>query len=92
MAVLQRILKQFAISSKQLQGNPASTHTRSICGRFDEYFPVVEVLLDLLERAVEGHIIEICPKTDQLVQNQLFEGISFAILSTFSASDVFLRY
>jgi hypothetical protein len=92
VAVLQRILKQFAISSKQLQGNPASTHTRSTCGRFDEYFPVIEVLLDLLERAVEGHIIEVCPETGQLVQNQLFEGMPFAILSTFSASDVFLRY
>jgi hypothetical protein len=92
VAVLQRILKQFAISSKQLQGNPASTHTRSTCGRFDEYFPVIEVLLDLLERAVEGHIIEVCPETGQLVQNQLFEGMSFSILSTFSASDVFLRY
>jgi hypothetical protein len=63
MAVLQQILKQFAISSKQLQGNPASTHTRSTCRRFDEYFPVIEVLLDLLERAVEGHIIEVCPES-----------------------------
>jgi hypothetical protein len=92
VAVLKRILKQFAISSKQLQENPASTYTRSTYGRFNEYFPVIEVLLDLLKRAVEGHIIEICPKTGQLVQNQLFKGISFAILSTFSASNVFLRY
>jgi hypothetical protein len=92
MAVLQQILKQFAISSRQLQGNPASTYSRSTCGRFDEYFPVIEVLLDLLERAVKGQIVEVCPETNQLVQNQLFEGIPPAILSFFSAFDVSFRH
>jgi hypothetical protein len=46
-----------------------------------EYFPVIEVLLDLLERAVEGHIIEVCPETGQLVQNQIFEGDAHPRLS-----------
>jgi hypothetical protein len=91
VAVLQRILKQFAIFSKQLQGNQALTYSRPTCGRFDEYFPVIEVLLGLLERAVEGHIIEICPETGRLVQNQLFEGMPSAILSFFSAFDVFFQ-
>lgn len=32
--------------------------TRSTCGSFDEHFPVVEILLDHLESAIEGTVYE----------------------------------
>jgi hypothetical protein len=58
VASLQKILHQFAVSSKQLQGDISTHHLRSTTGGFDEYFPVVELLLDHLERAMEGYIID----------------------------------
>jgi hypothetical protein len=53
---LQLILKQFAIATDRLQGDPStsSQNTR----RFDEYLPTVELLLDHLETAVSGWIID----------------------------------
>jgi hypothetical protein len=47
-------LRQFAIASQQLQGDPAINYNLQILGRFDEYFLVVEFLLDHLETAVTG--------------------------------------
>jgi hypothetical protein len=55
--VLVKLLKPFAIASKQLQGNGVPGE-RSTCGGFDEYFPVVEMLLDHLESAIEGTVYD----------------------------------
>lgn len=55
--VLVKILKPFEIATKQLQGS-GIPGARSTCGSFDEYFPVFEILLDHLEGAIEGTILE----------------------------------
>lgn len=57
VAALQKILQPFKIASKQLQGTGIAGK-RSTTGGFDEYFPVVEMLLDHLELAIQGTIIE----------------------------------
>jgi len=57
VATVQKILQPFKVASKQLQGEGISGK-RSISGGFDEYFQVVEMLLDHLELAVQGVIIE----------------------------------
>lgn len=54
---MQKILQPFKIASRQLQGEGVSGR-RSTSGGFDEYFQVIEMLLDHLELAVEGVIIE----------------------------------
>jgi hypothetical protein len=57
VAAVQKILQPFKVASKQLQGEGISGK-RSTSGGFDEYFQVVEMLLDHLELAVQGVIIE----------------------------------
>jgi hypothetical protein len=57
IAAFQKILQPFKIASKQLQGE-SSPGKRSTSGAFDEYFSVVEVILDHLQLAVQGVIIE----------------------------------
>ena len=57
VAAIQKVLQPFKIASKQLQGEGISGR-RSTSGGFDEYFQVIEMLLDHLEQAVEGVIIE----------------------------------
>ncbi|KAM4063985.1 ribonuclease H-like protein [Hirsutella rhossiliensis] len=57
VVAVQKILQPFKIASKQLQGEGIAGK-RSTSGGFDEYFPVVEMLLDHLELAVQGVIIE----------------------------------
>ncbi len=57
VAAIQKVLQPFKIASKQLQGEGISGR-RSTSGGFDEYFQVIEMLLDHLELAVEGVIIE----------------------------------
>jgi hypothetical protein len=51
IAVFGKILAPFKVASKQLQGDGIAGK-RSTSGSFDEYFPVVEMLLDHLEYAV----------------------------------------
>jgi hypothetical protein len=77
ITVLQRVLKHFDITCKQLQGDPVSTHDRSTCGRFDEYYPVIETLLNHLENAVQGFIIEDSEEAGNngTVQVNIFEGL-----------------
>jgi hypothetical protein len=58
VAALQLVLKPFTIGNRQLQGNPATSHSRATTGRFDEYYPVIEVLLDHLERTLRHNLIE----------------------------------
>lgn len=57
VAAFQKILQPFKVASKQLQSEGIAGK-RSTSGGFDEYFPVVEMLLDHLELAVQGVIIE----------------------------------
>jgi len=73
VSVFQKILQPFKIASKQLQGN-GITGKRSTSGGFDEYFPVVEMLLDHLETALKGTIYE--EDADRhLVEVNLFDGM-----------------
>ena len=53
---LQKILHSFRASSRQLQGLGVALIGSSTSGGFDEYFPVIEDLLDVLETAVEGSV------------------------------------
>jgi hypothetical protein len=55
---LKRILQQFAMATDQLQADSATGQDKSSLGRFDEYLPVVEFLLDHLETAITGWIID----------------------------------
>ncbi|KAI8417250.1 hypothetical protein FOFC_03563 [Fusarium oxysporum] len=57
IAAVQKILQPFKVASKQLQGEGIAGK-RSTSGGFDEYFQVVEMLLDHLELAVQGVLIE----------------------------------
>ena len=66
-------LKPFKIASKQLQGN-GITGKRSTSGGFDEYLPVVEMLLDHFETDLKGTIYE--EDADRhLVEVNLFDGM-----------------
>src|SRR5580658_1582563 len=66
-------LKPFKIASKQLQGN-GITGKCSTSGSFDEYFPVVEMLLDHFETDLKGTIYE--EDADRhLVEVNLFDGM-----------------
>ncbi|RFN43384.1 ribonuclease h-like protein [Fusarium flagelliforme] len=57
IAAVQKILQPFKVASKQLQGEGIAGK-RSTSGGFDEYFQVVEMLLDHLELAVQGVLLE----------------------------------
>ncbi|KAH7471429.1 hypothetical protein FOMA001_g13061 [Fusarium oxysporum f. sp. matthiolae] len=57
IAAVQKILQPFKVASKQLQGEGIAGK-RSTSGGFDGYFQVVEMLLDHLELAVQGVLIE----------------------------------
>ncbi|KAL5610641.1 hypothetical protein FOBRF1_006758 [Fusarium oxysporum] len=57
IAAVQKVLQPFKVASKQLQGEGIAGK-RSTSGGFDEYFQVVEMLLDHLELAVQGVLIE----------------------------------
>ncbi|PNP43224.1 hypothetical protein TGAMA5MH_04934 [Trichoderma gamsii] len=57
VAAVQKILQLFKVASKQLQGAGISGK-RSTSGGFDEYFQVIEMLLDHLELAIQGVVIE----------------------------------
>ncbi|KID93618.1 Ribonuclease H-like protein, partial [Metarhizium majus ARSEF 297] len=76
--ILVKLLKPFEIATKQLQGNgiPGS---RSTCGSFDEYFPVFEMLLDHLESAIDGTILEEIEdpvsKEKRDVEVSIFDGL-----------------
>ncbi|OAQ57268.1 ribonuclease H-like protein [Purpureocillium lilacinum] len=73
VTALQRILQPFKVASKQLQGEGIAGK-RSTSGGFDEYFPVIEMLLDHLELAVQGVIIE--ENEHQVMEEiQLFDGM-----------------
>jgi hypothetical protein len=75
--VLQQVLKHFDVTCKQLQGDPAAAYNRSTCGRFDEYYPVIVLLLNHLENAVQGFIIEDSEEGPNVtsVRIDIFEGI-----------------
>lgn len=73
VAAVQKILQPFKVASKQLQGEGIAGK-RSTSGGFDEYFQVVEMLLDHLELAVQGVIIE--ENDDQIMEEvQLFNDM-----------------
>ncbi|RKK90483.1 hypothetical protein BFJ68_g16436 [Fusarium oxysporum] len=73
VAALQRILQPFRAASRQLQGEGIAGK-RSTSGGFDEYFPTVEMLLDHLELAVQGVMIE--ENEDQIMEEvQLFNDM-----------------
>ncbi|OAQ59799.1 ribonuclease H-like protein [Purpureocillium lilacinum] len=73
VTALQKILQPFKVASKQLQGEGVAGK-RSTSGGFDEYFPVIEMLLDHLELAVQGVIIE--ENEHQVMEEiQLFDGM-----------------
>lgn len=73
VAAVQKILQPFTIASKQLQGEGISGK-RSTSGGFDEYFQVVEMLLDHLELAIQGVIIE--ENDDQIMEEvHLFDDM-----------------
>lgn len=75
---IQRVLSPFKIASLQLQGN-GDVGDRETCGRFDEYFPVIEDLLDHLENCVNGEYIEErkdpMPGEDTHIVHDLFKDL-----------------
>jgi hypothetical protein len=73
VAAFQKILQPFKVASKQLQGEGIAGKKSTSRG-FDEYLPVVEMLLDHLELAVQGIIIE--ENEDQIMEEvHLFEDM-----------------
>jgi hypothetical protein len=76
ISLLQLILKQFNIFNKQLQKKPFFRYNRATRGRFNEYYPVIKLLLDHLKNAVQGYIFDVPAEgTDQpVVQVNLFES------------------
>ncbi|KAL6405347.1 Ribonuclease H-like protein [Ilyonectria robusta] len=73
VAAVQKILQPFKVASKQLQGEGIAGK-RSTSGGFDEYSQVVEMLLDHLELAVQGVIIE--ENDDQIMEEvHLFDDM-----------------
>jgi hypothetical protein len=58
VGILQKLLQPFKIVSKQLQGRGIVSSARSTCGGLTEYFPAIENLLDHLELAMGGEIVE----------------------------------
>lgn len=55
VAAFQKILQPFKVASKQLQGEGIAGKF-STSGAFDKYFPVVEMLLDHLELAIQARL------------------------------------
>ncbi len=73
VTALQRVLHPFKVATKQLQGSGIPA-VRSTSGSLSEVFPIYEYLLDHLEQAVEGIIVE--GDTEETIkQVQLFEGM-----------------
>ncbi|KAF5120896.1 putative AC9 transposase [Metarhizium anisopliae] len=73
VAAVQKILQPCKVASRQLQGEGIAGK-RSTSGGFNEYFQVVEMLLDHLELAVQLVIIE--ENDDQIMEDvQLFDDI-----------------
>ncbi|TWU70987.1 hypothetical protein ED733_000569 [Metarhizium rileyi] len=73
VAAAQKTLQPFKVASKQLQGDGIAGK-RSTSGGFDEYFPVVKMLLDHLDLAVQGVIIE--ENDDQIMEEvHLFDDM-----------------
>lgn len=73
VTAVQKILQPFKVASKQLQG-AGIPGQRSTSGGFDEYFQVIEMLLDHLELAVQGVIIE--ENDDQMMEEvHLFDDM-----------------
>jgi len=73
VAALQRILQPFRVASRQLQGEGIAGK-RSTSGGFDECFLTMEMLLDRLELAVQGVMIE--ENEDQIMEEvQLFNDM-----------------
>jgi hypothetical protein len=71
---MQQVLNPIKISSKQLQGNGVSG-PRSTSGGFDEYFPVIETLLDHLERCGKGDCLVGVDDGQELKNFKLFDGL-----------------
>jgi len=57
ITAIEKILTPFEIASKQLQGDGIAGK-RSTSGSFDEYFSVIEMLMDHLEDAINGTVYE----------------------------------
>ncbi|KAM0670894.1 hypothetical protein ACQRIU_001289 [Beauveria bassiana] len=55
--ILVKLLKPFEVATKELQSS-GMPGTRFTCGSLDEYFPVIKILLDHLENAIEGTVYE----------------------------------
>ncbi|KID81619.1 Ribonuclease H-like protein [Metarhizium guizhouense ARSEF 977] len=73
VAAVQKILQPFKVASKQLQG-AGIPGQRSTSGGFDEYFQVVEMLLDHLELVIQGVVIE--ENDDQMMEEvHLFDDM-----------------
>jgi hypothetical protein len=83
--VLQRVLKDFDVACKQLQGDIVSTYYRSTYGRFDEYYSVIESLLNHLEDAVQSFILEDSEdsENEEGVRINIFEGLFTSLQPTF---------
>jgi len=73
VTAIEKILAPFKIASKQLQGD-GITGKRSTSGSFDEYFPVIEMLMNHLEDAINGIIWEE-DKDMNMVQVDLFQNM-----------------
>ena len=73
VAAIEKILAPFEIASKQLQGDGIAGK-RSTSGSFDEYFPVIEMLMNHLEDAINGIIWEE-DKDMNMVQVDLFQNM-----------------
>jgi hypothetical protein len=75
--VLQQVLKHFDIACKQFQGDSDAAYHRLICGRFNEHYPVIELLLNYLENAVQDFIIKDSEEGPNVtfVRIDIFEGI-----------------
>jgi hypothetical protein len=61
--ILQKVLKHFDVTCKQLQGNLASAYNRLTCERFNEYYPVIELLLNHLKMQYKASLLRILKKT-----------------------------
>jgi hypothetical protein len=58
VTALQRIFEPFKIATLQLQGDGSTDREkRSTTGALYEYFPVIDMLLDYLERTIDGVLL-----------------------------------
>jgi hypothetical protein len=86
--VLQQVLKYFDVTYKQFQGDLVAAHDRLTCGRFDEYYPVIELLLNHLENAIQNFIKDSGEgRNITSVRIDIFEGI-FLFFYTFTYHNV----